>query len=83
MNGSKRHSDAKDKPHANRKWKANDRVMPDFQSFVDFFAPSVIQADPNYVPADENEPQQKLILADDMLPENLLDIDCAKIGVIT
>jgi hypothetical protein len=54
MNGSKRHSDNKDKPHANRKWRADDRVMPDFQAFVDFFAPSVIQADPDYVPADEN-----------------------------
>jgi hypothetical protein len=53
INGSKRGSDNKDKPHANRKWRANDRVMPDFQAFVDFFAPNVVFSDPNYNPEDD------------------------------
>lgn len=63
VNGSKRHSENKEKPHGTRTWKAADRIMPDFQSFITNFAPTSIQQDPEYNPTNEEEPTQKLILA--------------------
>ena len=75
VNGSKRHSENKEKPHSIRRWKTSDRVMPDFQSFIDNFAPNCIQADPEYNPVTDADPPTKLVLAQDMLPKALLDLD--------
>lgn len=82
VNGSKRTSDNKEKPHGIRKWKAQDRVMPDFQAFIDNFGPSCIMADPEYNPATDADPPQKLVLAGDMLPAALLDVDGQRVQTV-
>jgi hypothetical protein len=75
INNSKRTSDNKEKPHGLKKWRSAYRVMPDFQSWIEFFGHNSVVHQQEYQPKEASDAPVKYTLDEEMVPGVMLDID--------
>lgn len=75
INNSKRTSDNKESPHGMKKWRSAYRVMPDFQTWIEFFGHNSVIQHTEYEAKDPSDPPVKFTLDEEMIPYQMLDID--------
>jgi hypothetical protein len=75
INNSKRSSDNKEQPHGLKKWRSAYRVMPDFQTWIEFFGHNSVIQHTEYEAKDPSDPPVKFSLDEEMIPYQMLDID--------
>jgi hypothetical protein len=82
INNSKRSSDNKESPHGLKKWNSAYRVMPDFQTWIEFFGQNNVIQHSEYEPKDPSDPPIKFTLDEEMIPYQMLDIDDHRINFL-
>jgi len=75
INNSKRSSDNLEKMHGVKPWRSAYRVVPNFQSWIEFFGGNSVIQQLEYKPKDPSDPPVKYILDEEMVPPQMLDVD--------